>query len=286
MRENSATALLKLVTNNKLPPTPDSEAQTMSTLFQLAYSTSRTDRNTLLTYAKTLQGKHRSSYTKTVNRAYDFLHFVIDLRVSRHFNNLFTDTQHIIDVQQSLWGLISPLVKFMWHQLLFIASDSDLPGNESEDATFFTSLARAIQEGASTSRVSVPVMDALVEASDEAYNDYLADISPLIGTPHEDLAAPFADYCKATISRFSEIAAASQKDEPHRWSQADRACLDRANHKLQTLLVQQRAYQADTAPAAAGPLPLLSPMCAAKLIDDWMAVKDIIFIVSPCILPL
>ncbi|KAF6750607.1 hypothetical protein DFP72DRAFT_1072314 [Ephemerocybe angulata] len=132
-RDNSLTALLKLLTNNKIPPAADSEEHQLATVFSLVHDREKNDTDTLLSYSQTLAIKHRTAYLRLINRCRDFFSFLVELRASSHFRNFLTDSQRIVNVYQELWELIEPLFRSMWRQLVYIASDSDLPAQEGTE---------------------------------------------------------------------------------------------------------------------------------------------------------
>ncbi|KAF6740938.1 hypothetical protein DFP72DRAFT_863881 [Ephemerocybe angulata] len=285
VRRNSATALLKLLTNNKIGPSPDSEEHTLSNVFQLAYDAIGADGvPNLLTYAGSLAAKHQKAFMYLLNHGSDFLDFVIRTRVSRHFRHFFTNSQKILDVQLELWGLISPLIKFMWKQLIFVASSVELPEkNPLTQRGYPTLLAQAIMDNDQASITSPIVLDLLVEAADDAFNDQLVDISDQLGTGAEDFENAFPVYIARLETRFRELSESSQLDQPNLWTPEAIGILQSAFPKLRAVLADQAPFDGDGSPNLEGPIPLFSPMCGAALLDDWLGVREVVYMVSLCL---
>ncbi|KAF6741495.1 hypothetical protein DFP72DRAFT_862133 [Ephemerocybe angulata] len=275
-RQNSLTALVKLLTNNKIQPAADSEEHQLSTIFQLAHHRDAKDIESLLSYTQSLALKHRDAYTRLVKRSQDILAFIIDTRASAHFNHFLTDSQRIVGIQQEIWPLVEPVFRSMWRQVLFISSEADLPDRDDDededDEDYASRVSHALLEP--LSYISTPVLDSLIEAADEAYNEHLAPLSPFIGTANDEYMSAFEEYNNTPITEKSKL------DEPQLWTPRDLGISEGAFAKIHVLLNEQTAYRHDNAPRLDGKIPLLSPMCGASMLDDWWSVRDVVYLVS------
>lgn len=273
---------MKLLTNNKVPPAPDTEAHQLKNLFRFAHTAGQTDAETLLQYATSLDVPHHKDYNRLVTRGYDFLTFVIATRASTHFDNFMTDSRHIVDVQHYLWGLLAPSFRFMLQQLFYIASDADLPtcDQEQEPEEYTQQLYTAVTSPSPDRYLSKTILDLLVQAADEAFNEHLADEVRLVGTEDKKYLTLFQDYATLVGDRLQELIDAYKLDKPSNWRAQDEAIVDDALGKLHVILVDQAAFEHVDAPALDGPMPLLSTVAASMIIDHWWALRHVLYAVS------
>lgn len=273
---------MKLLTNNKVPPAPDTEAHQLKNLFRLAHTVGKTDAETLLRYATTLDVPHHKDYNRLVTRGYDLLTFVIATRVSTHFDNFMTDSRHIVNVQHYLWGLLGPSFRFMLDQLCYIASDQSLPeGEDSDNLDMYTEwLYTAVTAPPTDRYISTPILDMLVQAADESFNEHLARDTSLLGTDDSSYIRAFQEYSTQVADRTQELIDAYRLDSPGKWSDQDEEIVQECLAKLHIVLVEQAATRHADAPTLDGPMPLFSSVSASMLIDYWWNLRHVLYAVS------
>lgn len=273
---------MKLLTNNKIPPHHDSEDHQLKTLFRMAHDVSQNDANTLLDYAQTLEMSHRKDYARLVARGYDFLTFIIGTRASRHFDNFMTDSRRIVQVQHSLWGLLSRPYRLMWRIMLHIASDTALPLAEphESDEEYGQRVHQTITNPPPHAHHSSVVLDLLVEAADEAFNEHLADHVHNVGTDNPPYRQAFEEYTTHLCDRLNDLVEEYKLENPTDWTDLDEHVADDAFAKLHVLLNQQTALQPHLTPSLDGPMPLLSSVAASMIIDDWWPLRHSLYTVS------
>ncbi|KAF6745294.1 hypothetical protein DFP72DRAFT_1077732 [Ephemerocybe angulata] len=205
VRRNSATALLKLLTNNKIGPSPDSEEHTLSNVFQLAYDAIGADGvPNLLTYAGSLAAKHQKAFMYLLNHGSDFL----------DFSWTFSLRQRTTLLTTSLW-----IYRTSWE------------------------------------------------------------------TGAEDFENAFPVYIARLETRFRELSESSQLDQPNLWTPEAIGILQSAFPKLRAVLADQAPFDGDGSPNLEGPIPLFSPMCGAALLDDWLGVREVVYMISNVFTP-
>lgn len=234
----------------------------------------------LMSYVKSLHSKSTATSIHRLElRGGEFLQFVISTRISTHFHHFFTETERIIQVQQRIWGLVSPFFQLMLDQLTYIASDDLIPDPlDTKSPQFRASLFAAVTSKASNRYTSPQVLDTLVQIADEQFNEHLVDLISQVGTDSEEFAQAHRQYVKGVISKFSSALTAPElADLPPR----DRSVLALAQTKLKLILYHHSVWKAEGAPQIDGKVPLFSPMCVSSMIDDWSSLDKILFIVSP-----
>lgn len=283
LRSNAAIALMKLLTNNKVPPARDTEDHQLKSLFRLAYDMGHPDAPSLLQYATTLDLHHRKEYTRLVHKGYDFLTFVISTRASKHYDHFMTDSRRIVEVQHWIWGLLKPLFMLMWQQMLYISSTAPLPERQEDQdqATYAADVCSAASRGHEGHHLSRPLLDMLVEASDEAFNEHLGTMVHLIGTRDATYAQAFLGYSAQVSDRIQELVDAFRLDQPSKWGEQDELAYDETLAKIHLLVVEQMAYQPTNSPAIDGNVPLLSSVAASMILEEWWALRDVLYTVSP-----
>ncbi|KAJ2911591.1 hypothetical protein MD484_g8823, partial [Candolleomyces efflorescens] len=285
-RRRSGPALLKLITNNRVAPQPETEDHELARVFRLAYDGGAQTTSDILRYITTLNTTRSDAYRRLAHRGGDFLSFVISTRRSSHFDNFFTDGVKIVAVQTELWGLISPILKFMWNQLLYICCNLPLPPNEgptTEEATI--QLVSLIQRSHEATYISQPLLDTLVSLADTSFNEHFSGEFLRIGIKDDDYYQSYCDYAEDILSSLREAIRESQLKDPGKWTPQDADVALSAPSKARLILLKHDTLHAPGAPILDNPTPLFSPMCAAAIIDDWTTCSNSVFMVSSWFMP-
>jgi hypothetical protein len=277
----SATALFKLMTNNRLPPAPSSEADELSRLFRLAYDGGAESAEALLDYVQSLTSTRPELYRRLSQRGGDFLWFVIDTRASHYFDNFFTDTTKIINVQQELWGLLGPFFRFMWEQLLYVCSDIPVQ-QETEPITddFRQEFVRLVKSRTRTTYLSPVTLSCLLEAADASFDEHFGPEFAGIGSRSQQYSESFQGYARDVVNGFTERMRESKLNQPDQWQERDEGVAEAALKKLHYVLLKQVGFRAPGSPIIDTSTPLFSPISAATMLDDWLSVKDMVYMVS------
>ncbi|KAJ2915367.1 hypothetical protein MD484_g5013, partial [Candolleomyces efflorescens] len=285
-RRQSGPALLKLITNNRVPPQPETEEHELSRVFRLAYEGGVPNTSRILQYISTLNSTRNDAYRRLEQRGGDFLAFVIGTRLSTLFDNFFTDSAKIVNVQSELWGLISPVLTFMWNQLLYVCST--LPVVECEGPItddVCTRLVNLISQSSSQRYISRPVLDTVLTLADASFNEHFGGEFTRIGIEDEAYYQSYCDYAEDIMSSIREALRQAQVNDPARWKAQDTAVALHAPTKLRLLLMKHAVLHAPGAPIIDNPTPIFSPMSAAAIIDDWSGCANGIFMVSSWFMP-
>ncbi|RXW19249.1 hypothetical protein EST38_g6618, partial [Candolleomyces aberdarensis] len=285
-RRQSGPALLKLITNNRVAPQPETEAHELARVFRLAHNGGAPTTSDILGYISTLNSTRNDAYRRLAQRGGDFLSFVIGTRLSHHFDNFYTDSAKIVSVQTEVWGLVSPIIKFMWNQLLFVCSNTPAPeSNGPITEGFCVRLVRLIQSHDPDKYISRPVLDTLVNMADSSFNEHFSGEFLRIGMKDEAYYNSYCDYAQEILQHFREAVRESRLKDPGKWTAQDEEVALAAPAKLRLILLKHTTLHAPGAPILDNPTPLLSPMCAATMIDDWCSCQDSVFMVSSWFMP-
>jgi hypothetical protein len=207
--------LLKLITNNRLAPAAQTEEHELFTVFRLAFNAKATRGNALFQQLATFQTKRGETYRRMVQRGEDFLSFTIETRASQHFNHFYTDSSQIINIQQSIWGLVGPFVRFMWNQLLYICNDLPVPqlqGTITDE--YRTQLVGVINSSTPDTYVSAVLLDTLVALADDAFNEHFSGEFIYLGKKNTEYWESYDGYAHEVVRGFDEAVAESKRAEP------------------------------------------------------------------------
>ncbi|KAJ2927779.1 hypothetical protein H1R20_g9313, partial [Candolleomyces eurysporus] len=277
--QHSASGLLKLITNNRLAPAPQTENHELFTVFRMAYESKATQGDALFEVLSTLKSKRGEAYRRMVQRGEDFLAFNIETRASTHFDHFYTDSAQIINIQQSTWGLIGPFIRFMWRQLLYICSEAPIPERFDDITDEYRSQILEVVNGSPASTyVSHVLLDALVALADDAYNEHFSGEFLHVGTKDEGYWNSYNGYCRHVVNGFEEALVESRNTDSKRWTERDEAVAKEAPTKLRLILYKQAAFRAPEALKLDSAPPLFTPMCGAAIIEDWYSLKDTIYL--------
>ncbi|TEB27196.1 hypothetical protein FA13DRAFT_1795007 [Coprinellus micaceus] len=287
-QDASPAALLRLLSNNRIPPSPDSEDHTLSTLFSLAHQHGRDHTNLMLEYGSTLQPKHALASRALQSHGDDFLDFVIATRVSNQFAHFYTHSRRLITVQQHVWGLVAPIFWFMLKQLTYICSNASLEEPQQPASSEFRQrLFSSVNQPPDARYVSTRIANSLVRIADEAFNETLADHIRFVGTDSSEYLDAFDAYAKDLSATFRDCLQnlGSEDSEEAPLDERDAQVAQYAPTKLKYILEHQSAFRAEGCPSILGKVPLLSPMCATAMLDDWVSVADMLYIISNFFVP-
>ncbi|KAJ3528700.1 hypothetical protein NMY22_g9301 [Coprinellus aureogranulatus] len=286
LQRHSPTAMLKLLTNNRLAPAQDSEDHHLKVAFRFAFQSGARNMAALLEYSQTLDQRHLKSLNRLVHRGRDFMDFVISTRVSRQFDNFFTQSERVVSVQEDVWGLVSPIFTSMLQQLVYICSDTPIPTPDDDfGPQFCNNLFEIVINPPPDANTSTLLLDALVALADDEYTEHLSEHVRKIGTPSEEWTEAFRDYRRDMIVEFGYAIDSILSDTNRPVSDIDKEVAAQALTKLKYILKRQAVWKADESPRIHGNMPLLSPICATAMLDDWVTVKDALYIISNLLVP-
>lgn len=273
--QKSGSALLKLMTNNRALPTPDTEDYQLKIVFRLCFDAGKDGGKEIMEFSDGL-GVNRAAFKRLKLRGGDFLQFVISTRASTQFELFFVDIERIISIQQNVWGLVGPMFESMWLNLLFICSNLPLPPNGKE-------LFKTVRARDDTTYTSGTLLNIVCSVADAMFSEHLSNCIHLVGSRDRAFTEALNDYVTHLIPAILEAIPASKKKNPSMWTEKDENVLKDVEAKLRILLVDHKAFETPATPILDSLVPLMSPMCASAMLDDWHTVNKGVYMVSHCL---
>ncbi|KAJ2912801.1 hypothetical protein MD484_g7606, partial [Candolleomyces efflorescens] len=264
----SAPALLKLITNNRLPPLPDTEEDELANVFRVSYQAGKPYPTDIMTFMKTLNVTRANTYRRLSLRGGDFLSFVIETRASKQFAHFFTDSAK---------------------EAIYICSEvaaPDLPqGAEDIDIQYCNQIVDQLKNLPAETYLSTVVLDILMEVADSMFNEHFSAEFISIGTRSAEYRDSFNGYSADLIESFEQALELSLRETPQIWTGPDRTVKGYALNKLRLLLLSQACFRAAGEPHFDSPIPIFSPMCGASMIDGWIDASEGVYMVCSWFLP-
>ena len=276
-----------LLKNSEVAQLQDSEQQQLAVLLvQLARADSESARKAILESTKSLGARTKNPVGSLSRRAPELIQFLTRLlQFSSFSTKLELNPALLVYFYFYAWGLLKPVLEGSLAEILFLSSDAVLPAELLEvppspisDDDLRTHLLAQL-ESVDTKYVSTLVMDIVVSSSGLALAKAgLKDLC--VGSNLEGYQREWEAYVRIFPELLRKALAESRASKASSWSKAsDRAIADAAVLKATTLLKGEHTRHCGVMPQLGGPLPFLCPLLFQQLIDSWVKVGPVVYMV-------